>query len=474
MAVPERKAAPQGTGGWSELLSGRNGLRSLALAGGVAVHAINVYMVTTVLPSAVQDIGGLQWYAWNMTLFVAASIFGSAVTPRVLSGIGARRALLWALALFALGSAGCALAPSMPWMLAGRSVQGLGGGLLLGLSYSAVRLVFEERLWSRAMVLVSSMWGVATLAGPAIGGFFAEAGFWRGAFWAMVPISGALAVLVATQVGAAAGTGSRAAGAPFGRIAVLVLTVLMVSVGSLSSAWYWNAAGILGGALVTVAVARADRKAQRRLLPAGSYEPGSALASLYACIALLSIGVCTEIYIPYFLQTIHGQSPLLAGYWMVLMSAGWTAGSFMSSGRPRALADRYMRAGPWVSAAGLVVLGGMMPTGSGGAIVWLMTVPLFLVGLGVGVCWPNMLTRIFKAAPAGQENIASAAITTLQLYAIALGSSLAGLVANLGGLADPGGAEGARQAAVALFMVFACAPAAAGMMSGEARRAAGA
>src|SRR5690606_33290037 len=100
------------------------------------------------------------------------------------------------------------------------------------------------------------------------------------------------------------------------------------------------------------------------------------LASLYACIALLSIGVCTEIYIPYFLQTIHGQSPLLAGYWMVLMSAGWTAGSFISSGRRKSVADALILVGPWVSAAGLAALGFMMPLGSGGAIVWAMAIPL--------------------------------------------------------------------------------------------------
>lgn len=461
----------QRRGGWSELLSGRNGLRSLALAGGVALHAINVYMVTTVLPSAVRDIGGLAYYAWNMTLFVAASIFGSAVTPRLLSGMGPRRALLWAVAIFAAGSAACALAPTMPWMLAGRSVQGMGGGLLLGLSYSSVRLLFEERLWSRAMVLVSSMWGVATLAGPAIGGIFAQAGYWRGAFWAMLPISAGLAALVVSQVSATRHGSGRPATAPFGKIAVLVLTVLLVSVGSLSPSWRWNLASIVVGAALTIVIARADRDAQRRLLPAGSYAPGSALASLYACIALLSIGVCTEIYIPYFLQTIHGQSPLMAGYWMVLMSAGWTAGSFMSSGRRKPLADGMMLIGPWLSAAGLAALGFMMPLGSGGAIVWAMAAPLFLVGVGIGLCWPNMLTRIFKAAPPGQENIASAAITTLQLYAIALGSSLAGLVANLAGLADPGGEEGARQAAYVLFLVFAMAPAAAGLMSKGARRA---
>ncbi|HLU78658.1 MAG TPA: MFS transporter [Burkholderiaceae bacterium] len=462
------------SGGWGELLSGRNGLRSLALAGGVALHAINVYMVTTVLPSAVRDIGGLAYYAWNMTLFVAASIFGSAVTPRLLSSMGPRQALSWAIVIFAAGSAACAMAPTMPWMLVGRSVQGLGGGLLLGLSYSCVRLLFEERLWSRAMVLVSSMWGVATLAGPAIGGVFAQAGYWRGAFWAMLPLSAGLALLVLTQISASQRSSTQPAGAPFGKIAMLVLTVMMVSVGSLSPSWYWNLAAVLGGIGLTVLIARADRDASRRLLPQGSYQPGSALASLYACIALLSIGVCTEIYIPYFLQTIHGQTPLMAGYWMVLMSAGWTLGSFMSSGRRKPVADRLMWVGPWVSAGGLVALGFLMPLGSGGGVVWVMVLPLILVGVGIGLCWPNMLTRIFKAAPMGQENIASAAITTLQLYAIALGSSMAGLVANLAGLADPGGEEGARQAAYALFLVFALAPVGAGLMSGGARRAEGA
>ena len=459
-------------GQWSELLSGRNGLRSLALAGGVAVHAINVYVVTTVLPSAVRDIGGLSYYAWNMTLFVAASIFGSAVTPRVLAQSGARYALLWALLVFSLGSGACAMAPSMPWMLVGRSLQGLGGGLLLGLSYSCVRLLFESRLWSRAMVLVSSMWGVATLAGPAIGGIFAEAGIWRGAFWAMLPIAGALALLVLTQVAADAGTGAKdGAAAPFGKIAVLILTVMLVSVGSLSPSWIWNLLSIVAGLILTAMIGHADRRSRLRLLPEGSYARGAALASLYSCIALLSIGVCTEIYIPYLLQVIHGESPLRAGYWMVLMSAGWTVGSFISSGRARERANAMMAAGPWVSAAGLLALGVMMPSGSGGLIVWAMTLPLFAVGLGVGLCWPNMLTRIFKAAPKGQENIASAAITTVQLYAIALGSSLAGLVANLAGLAEPGGIEGARQAALALFLVFTLAPALAGLLSQGARSA---
>jgi len=462
-------------GSWSELLRGGNGLRSLALAGGVAVHAVNVYIVTTILPSVVRDIGGLEYYAWNTTLFVVASILGSALSPPAIQRLGLRRAFLAALAVFAAGTVVCALAPGMPTLLAGRSAQGLGGGFLLGLSYSAVRTVFDERLWSRAMVLVSSMWGVATLAGPAIGGILAETGHWRLAFWSVLPIAAVLALLVITQLAERGRqAGDQRLRTPASRILMLALAVLAVSTASLSSSLAWNALGIAAGLGITALMARIDSRSSLRLFPSGSYTARSALGSLYACICLLSIGVTTEIYMPYFLQLIHLKSPLAAGYWTALLSAGWTTGSFISSGRSPALVNRLIVAGPLVSAVSLALLAIAMPWAAlsqeGQEGYWLIP-PLIGVGLGVGLCWPNLLTRVFKSAPKGQENIASAAITTLQLYAMAMGAALAGMVANAAGFTDPGGVEGARQAALALFAVFACAPGLAAFISGPARRA---
>lgn len=462
------------SGSWSELLSGKNGLRSLALAGGVALHAVNVYIVTTILPSVVQDIGGQEYYAWNTTLFVAASILGSALSPKSMGSLGAQKAFLMAIAIFVIGTIGCALSPNMPWLLVWRTVQGLGGGLLLGLSYSSVRLVFDERLWPRAMVLISSMWGVATLAGPAIGGVFAQTGHWRLAFWTVLPIAAGLAALVYTQLaGQVANQDTRTVKAPLGKIALLIISVMVVSVGSVSPEWYWNLAGITGGLLLTVLIARADSKATSRIMPTGSYSFNTALCSLYACVFLLSVGVTTEIFIPYFLQVIHGKSPLVAGYWMVLLSVGWTTGSFISSSRSEAAASALILAGPLVSATSLAVLAVLMPMNNmtiWGGDIWII-VPLIGVGMGVGLCWPHLLTRVFKSAPRGEENIASAAITTLQLYAIALGSSVAGMVTNAAGFTTPGGLRGAQMAAIALFVVFACAPALAAVLSRGARRA---
>ncbi len=140
-AASSAVSAPPVTASWGDLLQGRNGWLAVALTGGVALHAVNVHIVTTVLPSVVQDIGGLDWYAWNTTLFVVASIVGAAVSVRLLAALGPRGACLAALGVFALGSAACASAMSMPWMLAGRSVQGLGGGMLAALSYALIRVV---------------------------------------------------------------------------------------------------------------------------------------------------------------------------------------------------------------------------------------------------------------------------------------------------------------------------------------------
>nr|MBN3727741.1 MFS transporter [Burkholderia sp. Ac-20379] len=91
-AAPSAHAAQSAGTGWGALCSGANGLRSLALAGGVALHAMSVYVVATVLPSVVRDIGGLDLYSWSTTIFIVASIAGSALAAGLLKRLGPRRA----------------------------------------------------------------------------------------------------------------------------------------------------------------------------------------------------------------------------------------------------------------------------------------------------------------------------------------------------------------------------------------------
>lgn len=459
-SVPAPGGSPDSSG-WQAMLSGANGVRSLALAGGVVLHAINVYIATTILPSVVRDIGGIDYYAWNTTLFVAASILGSALSARLLVSAGPRGAYAIASLVFACGALICAFAPSMPVMLVGRLVQGLGGGFLFALSYAMIRLVFTQALWPRAMALVSGMWGVATLIGPAVGGLFAEHGVWRAAFWSLIPVAALFALLAMVVLPKRSAEQSARSPLPIAQLVLLTSTVLAVSAGSVLPIFFWNIAGLGAATLLTTLLIATHSRARHRLLPAGAFRLTSPLGALYATLSLLALAVTSgEIFVPLFLQELHHQSPLIAGYLAALMAAGWTLGSIASAGAHDKGIRRALLAGPFLGLAGMLALAVLIRTESAGG--WLTLAPICLalvaIGLGVGLAWPHLLTRILQVAPAGEQALAASSITTVQLFATALGAALAGMVANLAGLTEPGGIPGMANAAGWLFGVFAFAP----------------
>lgn len=448
-------------GSWGDLLSGKNAARSLALSGGVALHAINIYITTTVLPSVVKEIGGLDLYAWNTTLFVVASILGSALTAKLLNAAGSRGAYAIATAFFIAGSLACALAPNMPMMIVGRAIQGLGGGFLFALSYTMIYAVFDERLWPRAMALISGMWGVATLLGPAVGGIFAEMDAWRSAFGALVPVTLLYVVLVWLVLPARSRDNTANTNRlPVTQLLLLTTAVLAISAGSMSPDPLWNIAGVVLAIILMVLLVRKEFISETRLLPKNALRLDSPLLALYITIGLLVIGMTSETFVPYFLQTLHAQTPLISGYLAALMAAGWTVSEIWSSSWKNSAIRHAIVNGPVLVLAGMALLAFSVPyhTQSDWPILGFICLGLVLVGFGIGLGWPHLLTRILQVAATDDQDAAATSITSVQLFATALGSALAGLFANLGGLNIPGGIEGASSAALWLFIALALAP----------------
>lgn len=447
--------------GWAALLSGVNAVRTLALVGGVALHAINLYIGTTILPSVVRDIGGLEFYAWNTALFVVASIISAAMATQVLGKLGPRFAYVLGAAIFAVGSLACALAPSMPVMLVGRVVQGFGGGLLLALPYAMIRLLYDEALWSRAIGLLSGMWGVATLVGPAIGGVFAQMDAWRWAFGALIPAAALFTVLAVGVIPRRNTAESQSSPVAWTQLFLLAGAVFAVSAGSVSSQVVWNAAGVGAAIALSALLVIVDKHATNHLLPKDAFRPG-AMGALYLAMGLLGMTVTsTEIFSPLFFQVLHAQTPLASGYLAAIMSAGWTVGSLISSSATDSRARLAIRIAPVLALAGLVGMAVLMPAPSNGG--WHVLAPIcaamVAVGFAVGIAWPHLSTRVLQIAPQGEEDLAASSIMTVELFATAMGAALAGMLANLGGLTQPGGVPGTAGAAQWLFVAFALAPA---------------
>lgn len=451
----------QAASGWGALLSGANLMRSIALTGGVTLHAVNLYISTTILPSVVKDIGGIDYYAWNTTLYVVASIVGAALSARLLSRFGPKGAYALAGVVFAVGSLLCAIAWSMPAMLVGRTVQGLGGGMLVSLPYAMTRIVFPEPLWPRAMAMISGMWGVSALLGPALGGIFAELGIWRGAFWSLIPLIaffGAAAVVVLPERDAAETPRSPL---PARQLVFLTIAVLAASVASVTSEMQWSLVSLLVAAVLAYLLIRADARAPQRLLPRGSFQISSPLGALYAMSALLAMTVtCTEIFVPLFLQVLHGRSPLQAGYLAALMSVGWTLGSLATSGLQGRQLVITLRSAPVLSLISLAVLAVILPwpNDTGWGVFLLTCAALIAGGMGVGLAFPHLAARVLHAAPGDEQDLAASSIMTVQLCATAFGAALAGLTVNLAGLSASGEMDVAS-AARWLFTVFLIAPA---------------
>ncbi|WIF73485.1 MFS transporter [Proteus vulgaris] len=447
---------------WGMLLHGKNSLKSLALAGGVALHAINVYITITTLPSVVRDIGGLNLYAWNTTVFILASILFSALTSRLLSQFAPRNSYMIATLCFLIGSVICATAPSMQILLLGRFIQGAGGGMLLALAYSLVRVMFPQPLWSRAMALMSSMWGISTLLGPALGGVFAEYDIWRGAFWSILFVGIPYAILLFTILPTENNADNIIAKSPlpYQQLFLLIVAVLSISIGSLYNITLYHVLSFFFAIIFILLLIHIDKKSNDGLFPKGTFSFSAPLAPIYLTMALLGISVQTEVFVPYFLQTIHNITPLLSGYLAALVGAGWSFSAIISSSSQQYTAQRLMRFGPMINFSAIVILGLFISnnvTLPYGQIV-VICVALFFTGAGIGMAWPHYLTRVLHVSQGQEAQKAATSITTIQLFSAAVGASISGTVVNMAGLTEPGGLEGAQNAAHWLFIIFAVTP----------------
>lgn len=464
------------TASWGRLFFGLNGLRLLAMCGGVALYAVNVNVMATLLPSIVKDLGGIELYSWATSLFIAASILSVALSASIIDFSGLRGAFLLALFIFLLGSIGSALSVNIYALLGARVVQGLGGGLLLGLSYSAIRMVFLERYWLRATAVLTSMWGVAALAGPAIGGMFAQTGQWRLAFITIIPIALVVAVLV--MLGLKSRPEERyqqRLNVPIFKALLLVWSLLVMMLSGAMGSWLLVGLAVVITVTILFAISRDDEGgAIMPLFPNGSYDFSAPLACMYAGIGLMCMALSSSFFVPYFLENIHGIEPMWAGYMTALTPAGWAFGALATVKSSPRSANKLFIIGPLLSAVGLALLGVFLPWQTlntdlaafvpllqwlslGAELdLFLLFISLLAVGFGLGVIWPHIVTRVFTYAPPGQENTASAAIITLQLYAVGVGVTVGGLITNDVGL-DISLAY-TQLAARLLFMGFALLP----------------
>jgi EmrB/QacA subfamily drug resistance transporter len=433
--------------------------------------ALDQTIVAPALPTIGASLGDADFIAWIISVYL---LTGTAVTPLYgkLSDIHGRRPILsLALGVFLIGSVICALATSMPVIIVGRAVQGLGGGGLVALAQTVIADVVPPRERSRYVVYISTVWATSSVAGPILGGFFAQHLSWTLIFWINLPI-GALAFFM---------THTRLRGLPqvrrdhrldvLGAALITSSTVLFMLVLTLGgSRLPWTSPLILSflaiASLLAALLIAHLRRAPEALIPLDIFRNevvGTATASIFFSMFAF---IGSTVYLPIYFEFVLGKDSTVAGAGLIGLVGGSVVGATVA-GRTMPRVVHYKRiaiVGVAFAIGALIALSVFASSLS----FWGAEALVALLGVGVGPLFPTATVSVQNAVDPRDLGVATATLAFLRTFGSALGVALMGAViigfglvtdAGLpqGGALDPALASQAGHAFTAMFALQALA-----------------
>ncbi len=402
----------------------------LALASAASfMAALDTLVVTTALTTIRLDLGAsieqLEWTvnAYNLS-FAVFLMTAAALGDR----LGRRRMFAGGLALFALASAACALAPEIGWLIAARALQGVGAALIMTLAFALVSAAFPPERRGSALGIFFALTGLAVASGPLIGGAIAEGLAWQWIFWLNVPLGLALAPLALARVRESFGPDSGLDIPGLGLVTTGVFGLVWGLVrGNLAG---WDSPEVLvalgGGAALLAAFVAWELRTPEPMLPmryfrSRAFSAGN--AAIFFAVGSLFGGV---FFLAQFMQTGLGSGPLEAG----LRLLPWTATLFFVAPVAGILVDRFgerpfMVAGPLLQAIGM---GWIALVAEAGMAYSDLVPPLIVAGVGVSMSFPAAQNSVVGSVPAEAIGKAAGTNSTMRelggVFGIALGVSV--------------------------------------------------
>jgi len=415
---------------WKRLFTGELLIYTIIINLGILLFAVDTFVITTIMPTVIRDIGGTELYSWPVMIYMVGAIAGAASAGPVREIFGRRNGYVIAGLLFLIGNLGAAYAPNIEFLIAWRLLQGLGGGLIISQSYGLIGDVYPPELRTRILSLISTTWGVATVFGPAFGGIFAEFGSWRGAFWAIVPLALIFCALVWRHVQPTA-SAAKIDNFPVTRLLLFALGILCVGLTSQTDNNTYRVGLILGAiVMVTYAMVR-DARSSNRMFPKNTLVPTTSVGSSFWFMLLFTFTfIVVILYMTLYLQVLHDRTPIVAAYISALLSFTWTVGALLvASWQGRAIFLAVIGGGV------LIILGavGLLFFAVEGPVL-LIGVSLALMGMGIGTSNNHVITLTIECAQPGEETLVASSVQTMRTMGLAFGSAFAGLIANSAGL----------------------------------------
>lgn len=391
--------------------------------------ALDQTIVSTALPSIVGELNGLDHIAWVITAYLLAATIGLPIYGKAGDLYGRKPVLIFAIVTFLVGSVLAGMATSMLQLIIFRAIQGVGGGGLMIGAQAIIADLVPPRERGKYMGLMGAVFGLSSVAGPLIGGFFTDSVGWRWIFYINIP----LGLLALTTVIFALHLPKRQLAKPHIDVAGMVLVVIFSTAAVFTTSWAgttyaWASPQILGllaGLVVTAFLfVLVERRAQEPIMPLSLFRLRNfnlpALAGVTVGVAMFS----TIAYLPTYLQMVEGVSATMSGLMLIPMTAGMLT-STISTGRLISKTGRYkifLIIGPIIGAAGLA----MLSTIAAGTPYWFIAVGMFVVGLGVGCSMQNLVLVVQNDVPHSIVGVATSSVAYFRQIGASVGIAVFG------------------------------------------------
>src|SRR4051794_4935293 len=387
-------------------------------------------IVSTALPTIVGDLGGLAHLSWVVTAYLLASTIAGPLYGKLGDLYGRKRLLQVAIVLFLIGSALCGAAQSMGELIAFRAVQGLGGGGLMVTTIAVVGDIIPPRDRGRYQGFFGAVFGVSTVVGPLLGGFFVDNLSWRWIFYVNLPI-GLLALVV---IGVVFRSREEQVQHRIDYLGAVVLAaglsavVLFTSLGGTSYAWGSPqiVALIVGGVVLLVAFPFVEARAAEPLLPLELFRNRvfTVSSAVGFIVGLALFGAVT--FLPLYLQVVRGYSPTASGLQLTPLMGGVLITSILS-GNLISRTGRYRRfpiAGTALMTVAMFLLSRLGVSTSG----WVAALYMFILGLGLGMVMQVLVLAVQNAVDYTYLGVATSGSTLFRQVGGSIGVALFGAI----------------------------------------------
>jgi EmrB/QacA subfamily drug resistance transporter len=388
----------------------------------ILLAAIDQTVVVPAVPAIATDLAGFGHLSWIVAAYLLTATAATPIYGRLSDIFGRRALLLPAIVVFVIASVLCALAQSLWALIAARALQGIGGGGLMAMAQAAIADVVAPRERGKYQAYMAGTWGVASIAGPILGGWMTDQLSWRWIFWINLPLgiaafalsNRALKLLKVRRqqaridyAGATLLTGS------------ITCALLAMSAAGATVGWLLGGAAVLLAALVWRERVAPDPLLPPRLFASGVFSGGVVIAALAA--AAMFGGT---FLLPLFFQLLRGADASESGTMIVPFLGANVLGAYAGGQIARRLghAKPIVMAGLALAACGYLLLATLGAHAGPAATVADMVV----VGFGLGVVMPVNLVMVQNAAERRDVGIATGTLLLLRAVGSAVGSTLVG------------------------------------------------